>query len=116
MLQRIYGTAWRTEKELKAYLHMLEEAEKRDHRRLGREMNLFHFQEEAPGAVFWHPNGWILFSKLIDYMRTRQERADTWRFPRRRLWIARFGSGLAIGKSLVRTCSLRKPKMTACSR
>ncbi len=75
MLQRIYGTAWRTEKELKAYLHMLEEAEKRDHRRLGREMNLFHFQEEAPGAVFWHPHGWTLFSKLINYMRTRQERA-----------------------------------------
>ncbi len=76
MLQRIYGTAWRNEKELKAYLNMLEEAEKRDHRRLGREMNLFHFQEEAPGAVFWHPKGWTLFSKLIDYMRTRQERAE----------------------------------------
>ena len=75
MLQRIYGTAWRTEKELKAHLHMLEEAEKRDHRRLGREMKLFHFQEEAPGAVFWHPHGWTLFSKLIDYMRMRQERA-----------------------------------------
>ena len=76
MLQRIYGTAWRNEKELKNYLNMLEEAEKRDHRRLGREMNLFHFQEEAPGAVFWHPKGWTLFSKLIDYMRTRQERAE----------------------------------------
>ncbi len=75
MLQRIYGTAWRTERELKTHLHMLEEAEKRDHRRLGREMNLFHFQEEAPGAVFWHPKGWTLFSKLIDYMRMRQERA-----------------------------------------
>jgi threonyl-tRNA synthetase len=75
MLQRIYGTAWRDEKELKAYLHRLEEAEKRDHRRLGREMDLFHFQEEAPGAVFWHPHGWTLFRKLIDYMRTRQERA-----------------------------------------
>ena len=75
MLQRIYGTAWRTEKELRAHLHMLEEAEKRDHRRLGREMKLFHFQEEAPGAVFWHPHGWTLFSKLIDYMRMRQERA-----------------------------------------
>ena len=70
-LQRIYGTAWRDEKELKAHLHMLEEAEKRDHRKLGREMNLFHFQEEAPGAVFWHPRGWTLFSQLIDYMKRR---------------------------------------------
>jgi len=75
MLQRIYGTAWADEKDLKAYLTMLEEAEKRDHRRLGREMDLFHFQEEAPGAVFWHPKGWTLFRGLIDYMRSRQERA-----------------------------------------
>ena len=75
MLQRIYGTAWRDDKELKAYLTRLEEAEKRDHRRLGREMSLFHFQEEAPGAVFWHPNGWTLFRRLVDYMRARQERA-----------------------------------------
>ncbi|WP_421707610.1 threonine--tRNA ligase [Algihabitans sp.] len=75
-LQRIYGTAWRDEKELKAHLHMLEEAEKRDHRRLGREMDLFHFQEEAPGAVFWHPNGWTLFSQLIDYMRRRNGCGD----------------------------------------
>ena len=76
MLQRIYGTAWADKKQLKAYLHMLEEAEKRDHRRLGREMDLFHFQEEAPGAVFWHPKGWTLFRSLIDYMRKRQEEAD----------------------------------------
>ncbi len=75
MLQRIYGTAWADEKQLKAYLSMLEEAEKRDHRRLGREMDLFHFQEEAPGAVFWHPKGWKLFRSLINYMRTRQDRA-----------------------------------------
>ncbi len=75
MLQRVYGTVWPDKKQLEQYLHMLEEAEKRDHRRLGREMNLFHFQEEAPGAVFWHPNGWILFSKLIDYMRARQDNA-----------------------------------------
>ncbi len=76
MLQRIYGTAWADKKQLKAYLHMLEEAEKRDHRKLGREMDLFHFQEEAPGAVFWHPKGWTLFRALIDYMRHRQELAD----------------------------------------
>ena len=74
-LQRIYGTAWPDTKALKAYLVMLEEAEKRDHRRLGREMNLFHFQEEAPGAVFWHPKGWTLFRGLIDYMRHRQDNA-----------------------------------------
>ncbi|MCY3980531.1 MAG: threonine--tRNA ligase, partial [Alphaproteobacteria bacterium] len=75
MLQRIYGTAWRDQAELDAYLHQLEEAEKRDHRKLGREMDLFHFQEEAPGAVFWHPKGWTLFQTLIDYMRQRQARA-----------------------------------------
>ena len=75
MLQRIYGTAWRDPKELRSYLHRLEEAEKRDHRRLGRELDLFHFQEEAPGAVFWHHKGWTLFRLLIDYMRKRQEAA-----------------------------------------
>ena len=75
MLQRIYGTAWADAKQLKAYLTRLEEAEKRDHRRLGREMGLFHFQEEAPGAAFWHPKGWALFCTLVDYMRTRQDRA-----------------------------------------
>ena len=75
MLQRIYGTAWRTEKELNAYLHMLEEAEKRDHRKLGREMGLFHFEEVAPGSVFWHPRGWHMFQELISYMRKQQEAA-----------------------------------------
>jgi threonyl-tRNA synthetase len=73
MLQRIYGTAWASEEDLTAYLHQLEEAEKRDHRRLGREMDLYHFQEEAPGAVFWHPKGWALFTALIAYMRRRQQ-------------------------------------------
>ena len=75
MLQRIYGTAWSNDKALRKYLHMLEEAEKRDHRRLGRVMDLFHFQEEAPGAVFWHPNGWAVFQLLIDYMRQKQNAA-----------------------------------------
>ena len=69
MLQRVYGTAWSNPKQLRQYLHMLEEAEKRDHRRLGRVMDLFHFQEEAPGAVFWHPKGWALFQNLVGYMR-----------------------------------------------
>ncbi|MBT8089256.1 MAG: threonine--tRNA ligase [Gammaproteobacteria bacterium] len=75
MLQRIYGTAWSNEKQLRQYLHMLEEAEKRDHRRLGRVMDLFHFQEEAPGAVFWHPKGWNLFQSLINFMREQQNAA-----------------------------------------
>ena len=75
MLQRIYGTAWASGEDLQAYLKMLEEAEKRDHRRLGREMDLFHFQEEAPGAVFWHPKGWALFQNLVEYMRRRQNAA-----------------------------------------
>jgi threonyl-tRNA synthetase len=71
MLSRIYGTAWTTQDELDAYLHRLEEAERRDHRRLGREMDLFHFQEEGPGAIFWHPKGWALFQNVISYMRRR---------------------------------------------
>ena len=73
MLQRIYGTAWRTEKELNAYLHMLEEAEKRDHRKLGRQLNFFHLQEEATGSVFWHPNGWTIYREIETYMRRRLE-------------------------------------------
>jgi threonyl-tRNA synthetase len=75
MLQRIYGTAWPDKKQLEAYLHRLEEAEKRDHRRIGRELDLFHLQEEAPGAVFWHPKGWTVFQALIAYMRERQRAA-----------------------------------------
>ncbi|CAK01670.1 threonine--tRNA ligase [Bartonella tribocorum] len=71
MLTRIYGTAFANENDLKAYLHMLEEAEKRDHRRLGREMDLFHFQEEGPGMIFWHQKGWKMFQNLINYMRRR---------------------------------------------
>ncbi len=70
-LQRIYGTAWASEDDLKGYLTQLEEAEKRDHRKLGREMDLFHFQDDAPGTVFWHPKGWTLFQRLISYMRRR---------------------------------------------
>ena len=73
MLQRIYGTAWRDPKELRAYLHRLEEAEKRDHRRLGREMDLFHFQEEAVGSAFWHPKGWTMYRAIESYMRARLE-------------------------------------------
>ena len=75
MLQRIYGTCWNTKKELEDYLNRLEEAEKRDHRKLGKEMDLFHFREESPGSVFWHEKGWNLFQRLIDFMRTKQRLA-----------------------------------------
>ena len=75
MLQRIYGTSWPSQKELDDYLKRIEEAEKRDHRKLGKEMDLFHFREESPGAVFWHEKGWILFQRLIEYMRMKQRLA-----------------------------------------
>ena len=75
MLQRIYGTSWSSQKKLDEYLNMIEEAEKRDHRKLGKEMDLFHFREESPGSVFWHEKGWNLFQKLISYMRMKQDLA-----------------------------------------
>src|SRR5271168_1294637 len=92
MLQRIYGTAWANDKQLKEYLSRLEEAEKRDHRRIGKELDLFHFQEEAPGAVFWHPKGWALFQQLIAYMRRRQidagyHEVNTPQVMDRELWV-----------------------------
>ncbi|MGB5131034.1 MAG: threonine--tRNA ligase [Steroidobacteraceae bacterium] len=92
MLQRIYGTAWPDDKQLKEYLLRLEEAEKRDHRRIGRELDLFHFQEEAPGAVFWHAHGWTLFQQLVNYMRERQTAAgyqevNTPEIMDRELWV-----------------------------
>jgi len=92
MLQRIYGTAWANDKDLDAYLTRLEEAEKRDHRRLGREMDLFHLQEEGPGSVFWHPKGWTLFQAMIGYMRRKQglagyEEVNTPEVLDRSLWV-----------------------------
>ena len=75
MLQRIYGTCWSSKKDLDDYLHRLDEAEKRDHRKLGKEMDLFHFREESPGSVFWHEKGWLLFQRLIEYMRMKQRLA-----------------------------------------
>ncbi len=92
-LQRIYGAAFLTKDELKAYLHRLEEAAKRDHRKLGREMNLFHMQEEAPGQVFWHPDGWTIYTTLQDYMRRQQRRGgyvevNTPQVVNRKLWEA----------------------------
>jgi len=93
MLQRIYGVAFRSKKDLDAHLHMLEEAQKRDHRRIGREMELFHLQEEAPGMVFWHPNGWAVYRVLEDYMRRRLTAAGyreikTPQVVDRKLWVA----------------------------
>jgi threonyl-tRNA synthetase len=90
-LQRLYGTAFAKEEELAEHLHQIEEAEKRDHRKLGREMDLFHFQDEAPGTVFWHPKGWQLFQTLIAYMRRRQQAAgyvevNSPQLIERRLW------------------------------
>ena len=76
MLTRIYGTAWKNDKDLNSYLHSIEEAEKRDHRKLGKEMKLFHFQEEAPGMVFWHPNGWKIYRLLQDYIRNKLQEYD----------------------------------------
>src|SRR6202051_1547801 len=92
MLQRIYGAAWASQKQLKEERARLEEAEKRDHRRIGRELDLFHLQEEAPGAVFWHPKGWALFQQLIAYMRERQNAAgylevNTPEIMDRELWV-----------------------------
>ena len=75
MLQRIYGTCWSSKKDLDDYLNRLEEAEKRDHRKLGKEMDLFHFREESPGSVFWHEKGWVLFQRLVEYMRMKQRLA-----------------------------------------
>ena len=74
-LQRIYGTAWARKKDMKVYLNRLEEAEKRDHRKLNKKLGLFHFSDEAPGSVFWHPKGWKLFMQLLNYMRKRQDDA-----------------------------------------
>ncbi len=93
MLQRIYGVAFSSKEKLKAHLHMLEEAAKRDHRKLGREMNLFHMQEEAPGQVFWHPNGWTIYTTLQDYMRRKQraggyQEINTPQVVDRKLWEA----------------------------
>ncbi|WP_432449677.1 threonine--tRNA ligase [Aliiroseovarius marinus] len=93
MLQRIYGVAFQNKEGLKKHLHMLEEAAKRDHRKLGREMNLFHMQEEAPGQVFWHPNGWTIYTELQDYMRRQQRRGgyvevNTPQVVDRKLWEA----------------------------
>ena len=114
MLQRIYGTAWPDEKELKAYLTRLEEAEKRDHRKIGKEQDLFHFQEEAPGAVFWHPKGWTLFQALIALHAREAARS---RLPgserARRSWTRSCGSSPGTWRTSARTCSSRRRRTSA---
>ncbi|WP_373086073.1 threonine--tRNA ligase [Sneathiella sp.] len=123
MLQRIYGTAWRSEKELKAYLNRLEEAERRDHRKLGREMDLFHIQEEAAGMVFWHEKGWTLYRTLEQYLRHKLQEADykevkTPQLVDRKLWEAsghweKFGEHMYTTESEERTFAL-KPMNCPC--
>ncbi len=123
MLQRVYGTAWRNDKELKAYLHMLEEAEKRDHRRLGKEMNLFHQQEQAAGSVFWHPKGWRFYRTVQEYMRKRLDaggyvEVNTPQMVDRSLWEAsghwdKFGEGMFISQAEDRVLAI-KPMNCPC--
>ena len=116
MLQRVYGTAWSDAKELKAYLDRLEEAERRDHRKLGRAMDLFHFQDEAVGAVFWHQKGWTLFRTLVDYLRARQQKAAVIaRSTRRSSWRGRSGKLRATGPRSARACSRARRPTSKCS-
>ena len=102
MLQRIYGTAWSSKKELNAYLFRLEEAEKRDHRKLAKKFDLFHMQEEAPGMVFWHPKGWSIYTQIESYMRDVAMAIGKSKRPR--WWIDPFGSGPATGIFSGNTC------------
>lgn len=110
MLQRIYGTAWATEKEQNAYLEMLAEAEKRDHRRLGKELDLFHLQDEAPGMIFWHAKGWTIWQVVEQFMRRIYQdngylEVKTPQVIDRTLW-----ENPVTGQSTARTCSRRKAK------
>ena len=105
MLQRIYGTAWANKKQLKQYLTRIEEAEKRDHRKIGKKLGLFHTQEEAPGMVFWHPAGWSIYQTIEQYMRrpscstaTRRSRPRSW-------WICPCGKSRVTPTSLATICS-----------
>ena len=121
MLTRIYGTAFAKQEELDAYLKQLEEAEKRDHRRLGREMDLFHFQEEGPGVVFWHAKGWTHVPGADRLHAPPPRPATTRRSTRRRCSTSRCGRPPATGAGIARTCSRRsrpatRPRTSACSR
>ena len=116
MLQRIYGVAFKNKEDLRAHLNFLEEAAKRDHRKLGREMNLFHFEEVAPGSVFWHPSGWHLFQTLINYMRRRQEKAGYVEVNTQTSWIERCGKPQGIGLTTWKICFSHKLMMIATMR
>ncbi len=107
-LQRIYGVAFADKKQLDAYLHMVDEAEKRDHRKIGKELKLFHIQEEAVGQVFWHPNGWTFYQTLQNYISRKQHEHGYVEVKRRYWWIENFGSKAGIGKNSARICSPRK--------
>ena len=119
MLQRIYGTAWAKKEELDAYLHMLEEAEKRDHRKLGEQLDLFHIEDEAPGLVFWHPKGWSIWQQVEQYMR-RVYRDNGYQEVRGAAdpGPQRCGRSPAIGRTTRTTCSppSRKTATTRSSR
>ncbi len=105
MLQRIYGTAWANKKDLKAYLHRLEEAEKRDHRRLGKQLDLFHFQEEAPGMVFWHDKGWRIYTEVQRlYSRPVASSTATRKSTRRKWWTSSCGRNPVTRKNSSKTC------------
>ena len=116
-LQRVYGTAWPNQKELDQYLFRLEEAERRDHRKLGRELDLFHLQEEAVGSVFWHPKGWTLY-RAIEALHAPPARArpGTRRSGRRNCSTAACGRRPATGTISARTCSSPKAATSGCSR
>ena len=116
MLQRIYGVAFMNREKLKEYMNFLEEAEKRDHRKLGREMDLFHMQEEAPGQIFWHPNGWSIYTTLQDYMRRKQRSGGYVEVNTPRLSTANCGRHQAIGTSIRSICSSSKSTKTTPAR
>ena len=105
MLQRIYGTAWPDKKSLDTYLTQLAEAEKRDHRRIGKSLDLFHFQEEAPGMVFWHRDGWALYTAVERYVRDLLAEYDYQEVHTPRCWIGVYGNGPGIGTSFGTICS-----------
>ena len=118
-MQRIYGTAWADKKQLKAYLQRIEEAEKRDHRKIGKRLGLFHTQEEAPGMVFWHPNGWTLYQVLEQYMRKVQRDNGYLEIKTPQVVGSRaVGEIRALGQLRRTTCSLlsRKVAITRSSR
>ena len=117
MLQRIYGTSWASQKDLDEHLKRIEEAEKRDHRKLGKEMDLFHFREESPGSVFWHERGWALFQKLINYMRSRQDAAGYKEVNTPEIFRPTIvGKNLVTGKNMERICTHQKLLMKKCLR